>query len=55
MKKSIIFPISILLAIALFFSCHKEEDIPPSLTLDKEANMTIAELLSLYEINKSIS
>ena len=55
MKKSIIFPISILLAIALFFSCHKEEDIPPALTLDKEANMTIAELLSLYTVNNAYS
>ena len=50
MKQScILFPIIIITFV--LFSCHKEEDIPPALTLDKEANMTIAELLSLYGIN----
>lgn len=54
MKQScILFPIIIITFV--LFSCHKEEDIPPALTLDKEANMTIAELLSLYEINNSVS
>jgi len=55
MKKTLLFPVVILFALALFAACHKEEDFPPALTLDKEANMTIAELLSLYEINNSVS
>lgn len=54
MKQScILFPIIIITFV--FFSCHKEEDIPPALTLDKEANMTIAELLSLYTVNNAYS
>ena len=54
MKQScILFPIIIITFV--LFSCHKEEDIPPSLTLDKEANMTIAELLSLYTVNNAYS
>lgn len=54
MKQScILFPIIIITFV--LFSCHKEEDIPPALTLDKEANMTIAELLSLYTVNNAYS
>ena len=55
MKKTLLFPVVILFALALFAACHKEEDFPPALTLDKEANMTIAELLSLYTVNNAYS
>ena len=54
MKNRFIYLIIAILAITSI-SCQKEEDIPPALTLDKEANMTIAELLSLYEVNNSVS
>ncbi len=36
-------------------SCQKEKDFPPALILDKEANMTIAELLSLYTVSNTNS
>lgn len=48
--------ISLLLLTLLTFigtSCQKEEDLPPALTFDKEANMTIADLSSLYTVNNS--
>ena len=51
MKKTLLFPVVILFALALFAACHKEEDFPPALTLDKEANMTIAELLPTGRCN----
>ena len=54
MKKNNIYLITFLLA-ALFVACQKEEDIPPMPTFDIEANMTIAELLSLYTINNAIT
>ena len=54
MKNKFIYLIIAILAI-ISISCHKEEDIPPALTLDKEANMTIAELLSLYTVNNAYS
>lgn len=47
--------LTLLIAAILISACQREEDIPPALTIDKEANMTIAELLSHYEINNSLS
>lgn len=45
--------LSVILAILCVASCQREEDVPPALTIDKEANMTIAELLSLYTVNNN--
>jgi len=54
MKVKLIYVIVILLTLS-FASCQKEEDVPPALTIDMEANMTISELLSLYSLNNATS
>lgn len=50
-------PINLIILVLMIFSvaCQKDEDIPPALTLDKEANLTIAELQALYTVNNTTS